>query len=269
MRILGAILLLLGVAVVVGETAIRPPLRCYAEYVLDREARGPNRYCEWPPARLDELLAGLEFEQPSLRARIAELEAQFQADMMALTETERVRRADGMVNEPQALRDARLSLAHSLAEAALIRRAQRIQTLPLLAVGAGAAGLGLVLLVVGVLRGRRGAKGRIPAAYARVVGERREERAMEPAKAEAVAGTLYVRRREAIAAMWELRPKRCDYCNAVLPHEPAGTAVYVTLVKTTPTDVKKPKRVVLAEGWRFDPPEKIVCAACGHGHRGS
>ncbi|RMF16699.1 MAG: hypothetical protein D6761_05785 [Candidatus Dadabacteria bacterium] len=266
MRKLGIFLILIGLIGVAGSLFLNPPLECQLLRLTERAgtSASPKRYCARPTAELEDMWQQLDEHRKQLEPQVKSLEKQFENQMRELTRDQRVQRDDVMIEEPPRLKRLRLELINTVVEQDDIRAALRVHKLRFPLLMGGVAFLGLLLLLVGSIRGRSGG---VPARFSRAVTETETETWLDPARAEGAIAMLIEDRQKAIAELWALRPTHCSYCNEALGVEPTGRIEFVTVLKEAPRDVTNPKRIVLGKGFRIVPPDAIPCPSCGHNNR--
>ncbi len=268
MRLLSILMIVGGSVVFAGSLFLSPPLECQLLKLTEESelSAPPSRWCDKPRGELEDVLASLEEHEAQLAARIEILENKFTQDMVEMAERSSLRRDESIIREPKELKDARLNRLNAIAEMNDIRAAMRVQDLKAGPLGAGVAAIGLVLFVVSFLLGRRNPD-KVPSEFRKSVDIVEVEKWLPPVKAEALMGSLDASARDAIGAMWEIRPRTCGYCSARLPFTPAGRVEHVQIYKEAPTDVAKPKKISLGDGFRPIPVERIKCPDCGHENR--
>lgn len=263
------LLALVGFGVFAGSIALTPPVEC--QILAATQVRGlsapPERYCGQPRAQLETFWEQLDEERLKIEAEIEVAEIKFGDDMMALSAQERARRDNAIIEEPEALKELRRQHIHITIEQNDIRSALRVHDLRIGLIGLVTGGAGLLFFALSFVPGLLSARQTAPSKFAKLVPTADVERWLDPHKAEADLATLDEKLGLAIARLWAMRPKHCEYCDKALPDEPTGKIEHVTLLKKAPGDVKNPKRIVLGQGYRAIPPEFVACADCGHKHK--
>lgn len=264
-----AFLAVLGFGVFAGSVWLQPPLEC--QLLTLTQIKGvsapPERYCGKPRAQLESFWERLDEERQSVERKIGAAEADFEARMMALSAKDRAQRSDAIIEEPEYLKDLRRQHANIVVEQNDIRSALRVHDLRIGLVGAATGAAGTLLLLLNIASSALRRRGDLPSRFGKSIDVKTVERWLDPDRAEVELSSLYPDRKAAIRQLWDLRPKRCGYCDKPLPFEPPGRLDHVLLLKKAPGDVKTPKRIPLGDGYRPIPPETIVCGDCGHAHK--
>lgn len=266
LRWLSLLVAILGFGVFGGSLLLKPPLECHLLTLTKTKeiAATPSLYCGRPSQELEKLWQQLDEQRELVLGRIAAEEEDFGRRMMELSQVERTRRDNAIIEEPESLKALRLEHVNILAEQNDIRSALRIHDLHVGLVGLATGALGAILFVLSFVFARVAGRGGRTAAFDKAVVFSESEKWLTPEQAEGQLATMFDNKATALAKLWNLRPVLCNYCSKKLPLEPAGKIEHVTLLKKAPADVKAPKRIVLGAGFMVLPPEHITCVDCGH-----
>lgn len=264
MRLIALLSVLVGAAVLSAGLLLEPPAACWLPRLVER---GFPAYCDRSPADLEALEALFESQREPIRERIAEAEARFSEQAMALSHDARIRREQALIAETPELAAVRAELQTLDRELESVRQARRLLAVPVLPIGGGLLLLGGLLFWLGRRSTPAATRSAPPSAFVRAVTRREIRETLSPDQAAFRQAQLYAREREALAELWQLRPRRCSYCEQALPLIPAGELLQVRLLKMAPADVRQPVEIPLGEGWTFVPPEAVDCPGCGHANR--